>query len=362
MHHDALPGRDAPVPPPGSGVTFVMPVLNEERYLERAVASVLAQDVDGPAELVLALGPSTDGTAAVAQRLAAADERIRLVENPAAHIPIGLNLAIAAGSRPTVVRGDAHSELDAGYARRALETLGRVRAANVGGVMRADGRTPFQRAVARAYNSPVGLGGGAYHGGAPEGPAESAYLGVMRRAVLDEVGGFDESIRRGEDWELNLRIRAAGYRVWFDPELAVTYWPRESWSRLARQFRSTGAWRAELVRRYGRRNSLRFFAPPALLVLAVLALVVGVLQLSGVLAGTWSAVASLVYIPLMAYALLVVGNALAPGGGDARQRLWTLAVLPTMHLAWGFGFLVAALRGAHEVVDTSRLHRNTPLP
>nr|WP_223171364.1 hypothetical protein [Microbacterium sp. NIBRBAC000506063] len=56
----------------------------------------------------------------------------------------------------------------------------------------------------------------------------------MRREVLDEVGLFDETIRRGEDWELNLRIRQAGHRVWFDPTLAVTYWPA----------RAGGAWRA----------------------------------------------------------------------------------------------------------------------
>lgn len=360
MHAPARSGRDAPVP--GPGVSFVMPVLNEQRYLERAVASVLSQDVDGPTELILALGPSTDGTTAIAHRLAASDDRIQLVENAGAHIPIGLNLAIAAGTLPTIVRVDAHSELSPGYARQALATLERVRAANVGGIMRAEGRTPFQRAVARAYNSPIGLGGGAYHGGAPEGPAESAYLGVMRRSVIEEVGGFDETVRRGEDWELNLRIRAAGYRVWFDPKLEVAYWPRESWARLARQFRSTGAWRAELVRRYGRRNSLRFFAPPALLVLSALAVVVGVLQLTGVLTGVWSLAASVVYIPLLAYAALILENALAPGGGGIRQRLWTLAVLPTMHLSWGFGFLLATLRGADETVDTSRLDRNTPLP
>ena len=111
-----------------------------------------------------------------------------LVDNPEADIPIGLNRAIRAARYPTIVRVDAHSELEPGYTTRALATLDRVRAANVGGVMKADGRTPFQRAVARAYNSPIGLGGGAYHGGTQEGEAESAYLGVMRRDVLEEVG------------------------------------------------------------------------------------------------------------------------------------------------------------------------------
>ncbi|MET0304577.1 MAG: glycosyltransferase family 2 protein [Microbacteriaceae bacterium] len=341
-----------------------MPVLNERDYLERAVETVLAQDLDVPMELVLALAPSTDGTNDLARELAARDPRIVLVDNPDAHIPVGLNLAIRAGSHPTIVRVDAHSELDHDYARRAIETLDRVRAANVGGVMHADGRSPFQRAVARAYNSPIGLGGGAYHGGTAEGEAESAYLGVMRRAVLDDVGLFDESIRRGEDWELNLRMRRAGYRVWFDPSLSVTYWPRESWHRLVRQFFATGRWRGELVRRYGRGNSLRFFAPPLLVGALVAAVVVGVLQATGVIAGWWALAASVVYLPIAAYALLVIAVALGPGGGTGwRDKLWTAAVLPSMHLSWGAGFVIGVLRGAHDTVDTSRLTgRNTPLP
>ncbi|OAN41298.1 glycosyltransferase family 2 protein [Microbacterium sp. H83] len=357
-----MPDNDATVPDPG--VSFVMPVLNERAYLEHAVRSVLAQQLDLPAELVLALGPSSDGTTELARDLAAADPRIRLVDNSAAHIPVGLNAAIRASRYATIIRVDAHSELSPGYAARALATLERSGAANVGGVMRADGRTPFQKAVARLYNSPVGLGGGAYHGGTEEGEAESAYLGVMRREVLDEVGLFDESVRRGEDWELNLRIRQAGHRVWFDPQLAVTYWPRESWLRLARQFRATGAWRGELVRRFGRRNGIRYFAPPALVVLVAVAAVVGVLQATRVIGGVLSVVVSaLVYLPLLAYVLLVLAVACSPSGGGLRQRLWTLAVLPTMHLSWGLGFIGGVLRGAGDTVDASRLGtRNTPLP
>lgn len=363
MHVDAAI-RDAPVPAADAGVSFVMPVLNEERYLRRAVESVLTQDVPGPLELILALGPSTDGTDAIAQEIADRDARIVLVDNPAADIPAGLNLAIRASLHPTIVRVDAHSELAPGYTRHALETLARVRAANVGGVMHAEGRTPFQRAVARAYNSRVGLGGGAYHGGSDEGPAESAYLGVIRRAVLEEVGGFDETIRRGEDWELNLRIRQAGYRVWFDPALSVAYWPRESWTRLVRQFRATGAWRGELVRRFGRRNSLRFFAPPALVAVLGLAVVTAILQVARVLTGVAALAASIVYVPLIAYALLVSAVAAGRGGGDGwRDKLWTLAVLPTMHLAWGAGFVYGFVTRARETVDTSRLGgRNTVLP
>lgn len=355
--------RDAPAVPRGSGVSFVMPVLNERDYLSRAVASTLAQEVDAPIELVLALGPSTDGTTELARELAANDPRIVLVDNAAADIPVGLNLAIRASHHPTIVRVDAHSELTPGYTRRALETLERTGAANVGGVMHAEGTSAFQRAAAAAYNSRIGLGGGAYHGGGTESEAESAYLGVMRREVLDEVGYFDESIRRGEDWELNLRIRRAGYRVMFDPALSVTYRPRESWPRLARQFLATGRWRGELVRRYGSRNSVRFFAPPALVVTLATALLVRVLRGSGALTGVIGAIASLVYVPVALYAAIVTVFAAARSGATLSERAWILAVVPTMHIAWGAGFLAGVARGASETVDTSRLSgRNTPLP
>ncbi len=337
------------------GISYVMPVLNEVGYVENAVRTVLAQDYAGDKEIVLALGPSTDGTDELVERLARADPRIRTVRNREVDIPVGLNLAIAASSNPIIVRVDAHSELEPGYTRAAVETLDRTGAANVGGVMLAQGKTSFQSAVARAYNSKFGLGGARYHGGAAEGAAESAYLGVFRREVLEEVGFFDESIRRGEDWELNLRIRAAGHLVWFDPNLKVSYWPRENWRKLARQFFATGVWRGELVRRYGGRNPWRFFAPPLLVLAVALSLVIAVLQLTGVLRGWPGSVASIVYLAPIAYLLLVSWVSMVQDDVPAWRDRWLfLLVLPTMHLAWGTGFIVALLRGARGVTDTSR--------
>jgi succinoglycan biosynthesis protein ExoA len=343
-HENALPG-----------VSYVMPVLNEVDYVEAAVRTILDQDYSGAKELVLALGPSTDGTDELVERLVATDDRIRTVRNPDIDIPVGLNLAIRASSNPIIVRVDAHSELDPAYTRGAVEVLEATGAANVGGIMRARGRTSFQSAVARAYNSRFGLGGAQYHGGGTAGPAESAYLGVFRREVLEAVGLFDETIRRGEDWELNLRIRGAGHLVWFDPALEVTYWPRENWPKLARQFFATGVWRGELVRRFGGRNPWRFFVPPALVLVVVLSLVVGVLQLTGVLRGWPSLVLSAVYLGPLAYLLLVLWVSLVQDDVKSWRDRWQfLLVLPTMHLSWGTGFLVAVIRGAREITDTSR--------
>lgn len=343
-----------PSPAPRLGVSYVMPVLNEADYVESAIRSVLEQQYAGPVEIVLALGPSHDGTRQIVERLATADDRIRLVENPGMDIPIGLNLAIRACRYPYVIRVDAHTELANGYTSHGIDTLERTGAASVGGIMVATGRPGFQIAVARAYNSRFGLGGGAYHGGhAAAGPAESAYLGVMRADALAEVGGFDETLRRGEDWELNYRFRRLGKTVWLDPELRVKYWPRSTPSRLARQFFATGVWRAELVRRLGSRNPLRFFAPPVLVIVTALAVIAIPLYATGVLHGILGWIAALVYLGPLLYLLLLLSAASRSSGGPA-DRLRFMAAIAIMHFSWGTGFLRGIVRGARDAVDTSR--------
>lgn len=337
------------------GVSYVMPVLNEARYVEAAIATVLSQNYPGAKEVILALGPSTDGTTELVESIAATDTRIRVVHNPATDIPVGLNLAIRASSHPIIVRVDAHSELKPDYTSLAVATLERTGAANVGGIMLARGKRPFQSAAARGYNSRFGLGGARYHGGGSEGEAESAYLGVFRREVLDEVGYFDESLKRGEDWELNLRIRAAGHTVWFDPQLTVTYWPRESWGKLGRQFLATGIWRGELVRRYKGRNPWRFFIPPMLVGSIIGSVVLFALQISPIVNGWWTIAFSFFYLGPISYVVLVLWLAfVADRAPTWRERVSFVIVLPTMHIMWGIGFIIGLVRGARDTVDTSR--------
>ncbi|GAA1567898.1 GT2 family glycosyltransferase [Leucobacter aridicollis] len=346
------PGVMLPPLPDVPAVSYVMPVLNEEGFLERAVHTILNQDYPGEKEIVLALGPSRDASDEIAARIAAADPRVRLVANPERDIPAGLNHAIRASSHPVVIRVDAHSELTPDYTRRGVAALRETGAANVGGVMRAAGSSPVQRAIARGYNSPYGLGGGAYHGDGTPGPAESAYLGIFRREAIDAVGGYDPGILRGEDWELNLRIRRAGFTVWFEPALGVTYWPRASFSDLAKQFFATGTWRAVLVRKYGRANPWRFFAPGLLVISLVVSLVVLALQVTGVVPWGWW---SLGWAPLAAYALAICFAVWRiPDQRGARDRLLTGATLVTMHTSWGTGFLRGIVFGGGRVVDRSR--------
>lgn len=336
------------------GVSYVMPIFNEVDYVEAAIASVLAQAYDGPVEIILALAPSTDGTDSVVERLAAEDPRIRIVRNPRRHIPVGLNLAIKEARFPIVVRIDAHTELPESYTKRGVAELNRVGAANLGGIMLAAGRPGLQSAVAQAYNSRLGLGGASYHAAdAHPGPAESAYLGIMRADAIRSIGGFDESLRRGEDWEMNFRLRAAGHLVWIDPRLQVTYWPRSTWRNLSKQFLATGIWRGELTRRLAGSNPLRFFAPPALVLSLAASLIVAVLQVTGLVDGPLSWLLSLAYVGPVAY-LAALAVASSRSRGSLPDRLRLVGVLATMHVCWGSGFLLGLVRGGGGSLDRSR--------
>lgn len=328
QHPDALPG-----------VSYVMPVLNEVEHIEAAVESLIAQDYAGSFEVVLALGPSVDGTNDVIAAMANADPRIRRIPNELGSTPGGLNAAIRASSNPVVVRVDAHSVLPPDYTRIAVATLLETGADNVGGIMKAIGETAFEKAVAHAYGSPEGLGGTQHHVGGSAGPADTAYLGVFRRERLVEVGLFDEGIKRGQDWELNRRLRATGGTVWFTPELTVVYRPRSSLRKLVRQFVATGMWRGELARRFGAANGLRYFVPPVAVMGILATLIVG---MAGLVTGAgWL---SLAFVVPALYAVVVIAASIRATRDGIGTGLWYLIVLPCIHFGWGIGFLLGFLK------------------
>jgi glycosyltransferase involved in cell wall biosynthesis len=325
-------------------VSAVLTVLNEERHLRSAIRSVLEQDYPGAIEVVIALGPSRDRTDEVAAELAAADPRVTTVANPSGRTPEGLNKALAASTHPIIARVDGHAELPADYLRTAVEALERTGAVNVGGLMWAEGRTDFERAVATAMTSRFGVGNAPFHVGGEEGGADTVYLGVFRRSALDEVGGYDEEFTRAQDWEMNYRLRRAGGLIWFTPALRVSYRPRGSVSALSKQYFDYGYWRREVMRRHPDTISLRYLAPPTALALMVLGLLTAV-------AGIWQPWLLLgLALPLGYVGAVLLGSLLTMRGLPPRAKLWLPVVYATMHLSWGSGFLRQAVQRSRSAV------------
>ncbi|MET7305094.1 glycosyltransferase family 2 protein [Embleya sp. NPDC005575] len=327
--HEPPVRRAEPLPekPP---VSVIMPVLNESRHLEEAVGRVLAQDYPGEIEVVIALGPSTDDTDEIAARLVANDSRVRTVPNPTGRTPSALNAAIRASRHPVIVRVDGHGILPARYISTAVRLLAETGAANVGGLMHAEGTTPYEEAVARAMTSKLGVGNARFHTGGGAGPSDTVYLGVFRREVLEELGGYNEEFERAQDWELNYRIREAGYLIWFSPELEVSYRPRPTTKALAKQYFNYGRWRRVVSRHHQGSVNLRYLAPPAALAAVAAGTVVG---LSGRKVG---------WLVPGGYAAGILAGAAWEGRDLSPGALVRLpGVLATMHGSWGAGFLTS---------------------
>ncbi|HWG00562.1 MAG TPA: glycosyltransferase family 2 protein [Trebonia sp.] len=334
-----------------SAVSVVMPVRNEEKHLADSVARVLAQDYPGGFELVLAVGPSKDRTEKIARELAAADSRVTVVPNPSGKIASAMNAAIKAARHGVITRIDGHAMLPDDYLRTAVRALEETGAADVGGVMAAEGITPFQQAVAWAMTSRAGVGAAANHTGGAAGPADTVYLGVYRREAIEQVGGYDENMIVAEDWELNYRIRAAGGLIWFTPELRVTYRPRASLRALARQHFRYGRWRRVVARRYPETVNLRYLAAPAAAGLAVLGTVLGLTGVGGIAAGSAGFVKYLAFgfvIPAGYVCGVTAAGALLTRGVPAPVRARVPVVLATMHMCWGLGFLSSPRRLARR--------------
>ena len=328
------PAGGPPSAPEVPDVAVVIPVRNGEATLADAVASVLAQELDGTLEVCIAVGPSDDRTREVADGLADADRRVSVVDNPAGVTPAGLNAAIRATSAPVVARVDGHAVLPAGYLARAVALLDRTGAVNVGGVQEPRGRTPFEKVVGRAMASRFGSGDARFRHGGPAGAVDTVYLGVFRRAALETVGLFDEALVRNQDYELNWRLREAGGTVWFDPDLRVGYRPRGTLGALARQYFDYGRWKRMVVGRHPRSLRWRQAVPPV----ATLGVAVGLV------AGAWWPPA--LAVPA-AYLVAVLSASLAVGRRPATV-LRLLVVYPTLHLSWGVGFLAGPPPGVSQ--------------
>ena len=309
-------------------VSVILPILNEEPYLREAVLSILSQDYQGNFEVVLAVGPSKDRTHEIADDLHREDSRVLVVDNPSGRTAAGLNAALKESHGSVIVRVDGHAKIPHNYISIAVELLSSTGAVNVGGLMAAQGVTRFEKAVAGAMRSPLGVGASRFHTGGSAGEVDTVYLGVFKKDALLAIGGFDERFTRAQDWELNFRLRSNGGTIYFDPRLEVTYRPRPSIGALAKQYFEYGRWRRVVSRRHKGTINYRYLAPPVALAGFLASLTLG------------AAIHPLLFIPAGIYLAFVAAAGVAIAT-SLIEYIYLLAVIPTMHFAWGAGFLTS---------------------
>ncbi len=332
---------------PSRRVSVIVPCRNEVAHIGPLLTSVLQQAANAAfdVEVLVVDGASDDGTRGALRNFQHQYPMIRILDNPEQIVSTGLNRAIGEATGSIIVRMDAHTRYAPDYIAQCVRALDESGAANVGGPWIAKGDNYVSRAVALVFDSPLVSGGGKAHVKSYEGPVDTVYLGCWRKEIFQKYGLFDESLVRGQDNEMNLRILRGGGTVWQTPLICSRYVPRGTIASLFQQYSQYGYWKAAVIRKHRLPASLRQLVPGAFLTSLV------VLAAASPLSGT----ARLCLVSLLA----AYGAAVAMATFAAcrtRQALSLLPVVPLVFGAFHFGFGYGFLRG---VLDFYLLRRRS---
>jgi succinoglycan biosynthesis protein ExoA len=263
--------RAITVPAGTPTVSIVIPVRNEERFIEACLESVLAQDYPADqVEILLVDGKSSDRTRELAAGVLAdriACGRARILDNPRGIAPTAMNIGIGASTGTVIVRADGHTVLPPDYVRRSVEVLQETGSQCVGGAIRTLGSGAVGRAIAAAQSSRFGVGGVAFRTGRSiAGPVDTVPFGAWPREVFACIGEFDPELVRNQDDELNHRLRQAGGTVWYDPSIRTDYFATPTLRRFWRQYFQYGEYKIRVAQKRNGFASARHVVPAAFVV------------------------------------------------------------------------------------------------
>jgi cellulose synthase/poly-beta-1,6-N-acetylglucosamine synthase-like glycosyltransferase len=322
---------------PDPYVSVIVPAKNEELFIRQSLLSLLSQDYEEERfEVIVVNDHSADGTREIVESLANEDSRIRLFDNPSDGASAARNFAILQSRGSIIVNFSGHAIASESFLR---VTVSKLLSADekVGGVG-CRHETPvdeptFAKVARLALSTYLGGIGSTYHQFAAERSTLSIAFAAYRRSVFNVVGGFDESMKQGQDLEFNVRLNEAGYGLLYTPETAVYHREVRSLGKFVRHMLLYGLARGAVTLKHP-----RFFSPvhlvPSLLVL-MLAATTCSLVISGnvplVLLVLWSGYA----LSCLASALTCIRSV------KAWLIVFLAALYPVVHFSYGIGYLAS---------------------
>jgi succinoglycan biosynthesis protein ExoA len=322
-------------------VSVIVPCYNEQSTI-RLLLDALHQQTYPRAnmEVIIADGISKDGTRNAIESFQKEfpDLNVRVVDNSNRSISSGLNRAIEVSRGEIILRLDAHSKPYPDYVANSVSAHGEGRGENVGGVweIRPGSDTWIANSIAVAAAHPLGVGDALYRHTKQAAEVDTVPFGSFRRALIEQIGFFDESLLTNEDYEFNARVRKSGGKIWLDPSIRSIYFARSTLRELIQQYWRYGFWKWRMLSRYP--DTLRWRqALPPLFVLSLISLIV----LSIFIPFTRILLAGelVIYLSIM----VLAGLYAALRQHKAYLILGLPLAIPAMHLAWGSGFLWSIL-------------------
>jgi glycosyltransferase involved in cell wall biosynthesis len=319
-------------------VTVIMPIRNEADFIERAIRSVLNNDYPpDKMEILVVDGMSNDGTREIVEKLCKADNRVKLLNNPAKIQAVAMNIGIKTCQGEIFIRVDGHAEIPPAFIRKSVKCLYEHPDAWVaGGYWKTVSQGYVGKVIAAATQSPLGVGNARHRLGNFDGWVETVSYGAHHKWIVEKIGYFDEEFVRSEDDEFNMRVILTGGKIWLSNSIWSTYYARRSLKKLWRQYFQDGFWRIKTLQKHHRPGAVRRVVP-LLFVLSFITLIS---------AGFfWYGFWWLLFIEIALYVIGLVYGSVDVG----RKSGWQYAplapvVFAILHFGYGLGCLWGIVR------------------
>lgn len=310
-------------------ISVIIPVYNEEKYIDACVQSMLLQDYPKDAmEWFFVDGMSPDATKRILQNYQAQyPDMIHVLDNPNKTVPYAMNIAIRQAKGKYIIRLDAHAEYASNYFSKCVEVLERTGADNVGGVMETKARTPIGKTIAKMLSSKFGVGDSQFRTNGKDGYVDTVPFGAFRREIFDKVGLYDERLTRNQDSELNYRIIHNGGKIYLSNEIELAYYCRDSVKGIVKMGVMNGKWNIITSKLCPGSMRLRHFIP-CLFTLSLIGM--------PILSLLWWVFGLLFGLELTAYLLLDILFS-AEAAASFTEFLQLLYLFPVFHITYGWG-------------------------
>ncbi|MBF0331921.1 MAG: glycosyltransferase family 2 protein [Candidatus Omnitrophica bacterium] len=320
-------------------VSLIIVARNAEKYLPDLLADLLAQDYDHQKiELLGVDSCSSDGTEALFKRFQEEHPEfsVKVLANPKKILAAGWNVALADARGDLIIRVDAHARIPQDFIRMNVEVAGKGHDIVGGQRISVIPEDKMEALFALAESSKFGAGSAGFKNPGPARFVDTLAHAAYRREVFLKAGGYDERLVRTEDNEIHQRMKAAGFKFYFDPLIKSYHYPRPSFKGLLHQKFCNGFGVGVTMSVAPSCFGLRHFVPFLFLVTLALFIVCGV-------ASNW--------LPLLALLVLYWSVAVFFAFRSSRESDRPLGLmygaLPDLflliHLAYGLGTLLGLL-------------------
>lgn len=243
-------------------ISVLVCVRNEELFLSDTLTKLRQQSLNAENfEVLIIDGLSSDRTFSIASSFAKLNPSFKVLANPKILSAAGWNLGIRNANGEVILILSGHAFISSDYLKFIFDFFSRNRVSGFGVSATPVGRDPVSSVIASAFTTKLGNGGASFMNLGAERSVESISFGAYWKRDLLEIGGFDENIARGQDWDLNLRLRKANKILWFDPSMRIEYSTRSNFKSLWRRQYLAGLWKYFIHKKNKSKFLLRHLIP-----------------------------------------------------------------------------------------------------